>query len=170
MSVAALVATAVICFTASAHYFRELNLLMFLCIWGGVGLLGYRMWPPPSGRHLSDDQKEGLAKLRDSFPKQCGILVYVPDDSIESQNYGKEIQSGLQMHGGKANIIHEGVLPAPVGLVVGVRSSLEPCGYAGEILSVGMGAIHIPARLAEGFPRADETVVVVFVGTKPPYD
>jgi amino acid transporter len=169
-SIAALLAIAGIGFTVSAYYFRRLGFWKFLFIWGLVSLVGYSLWPPPNGRHLSRDQKEGLAKLRDGFPKQCGILVYVPDDSVESQNYGQEIQSGLQLHGAKANIVHEGVMPAPIGLVVGVRSSLEPCGYAGEMLSGGMDAMHMPARLVEGFPRADETVVVIFVGTKPPYD
>jgi hypothetical protein len=122
------------------------------------------------GRHLSQEQKEGLAKMRDNYPKQCGILIYVPSDSLESQNYGKEIQDGLQLHGAKANIIHEGVMPAPIGIVVGVRSSLEPCGYAGERLSGGMDILKMPNRFVEGFPRADETVVIIFVGTKPPYD
>ncbi len=122
------------------------------------------------GRHITLDQKQGLASLRDEFPKRCGILIYVPKDSTESQDYGKEIQAGLQMHRAKANLIYEGVLASPVGLVVGVRSSFEPCGYAGEMMSVGMSTLHIPSRFVEGFPRADETVVIIFVGTKPPYD
>ena len=141
-----------------------------------ITLLGWGFWRLDSAivwsksRHLTLEQREGLAKMRDAFPKQCGILVYVPGDSIESQDYGREIQGGLQMHGGRANIVHEGVMTAPVGLVVGVRSSLEPCGYAGELLSGGMGALHMPSRFVEGFPRADETVVIVFVGTRPPYE
>lgn len=114
--------------------------------------------------------ERGLAKLRDEFPQACGTLVYVPEDSRESRDYGKEIQAGLQMHGAKANIVHEGVMPTPIGIVVGVHSSLEPCGFAGENLSVGMHLLNIPSRLAEGFPRVDASTVIVFVGTKPPYD
>jgi hypothetical protein len=140
-----------------------------LAILGGFFLIAWFVWPL-NGRHLNQEQKEGLAKIRDGFPKQCGILIYVPSDSMESQNYGKEIQGGLQLHGGKANIIHEGVLSAPIGILVGVRSSLEPCGYAGEMLSGGMDVLKMPTRFVERFPRADETVVIVFVGTKPPYD
>ena len=133
-SVFVLLVIAGIGFTFSVYYFRRLNFRMLLLIWGMVALIGYVMYP---GRHLSQEQKEGLAKMRDNFPKQCGILIYVPSDSLESQNYGKEIQDGLQLHGAKANIIHEGVMPAPIGIVVGVRSSLEPCGYAGESYQEG---------------------------------
>lgn len=168
-SVFALWAIAGVGFTISAHYFKRLTFKMLLLIWAMVFLLGYFL-PLLNGRHLSQEQKEGLAKIRDTFPKQCGILIYVPSDSMESQNYGKEIQDGLQLHGGKANIIHEGVMAAPIGIVVGVRSSLEPCGDAGERLSGGMDVLKMPTRFVEGFPRADQTVVIVFVGTKQQYD
>jgi hypothetical protein len=172
-AVAVLVIFAGISFTYSATYFGKLRTspkLALAGIWVVVILLGYKMWPPSGGRHLTKEQREGLAKLRDEFPKDCGSLVYVPKDSKESQEYGKEIQSGLQMHGARANIVHEGAMPTPVGIVVGVRSSLEPCGFAGENLSVGMGILNIPSRLEEGFPRSDASVVIVFVGAKPPYE
>jgi hypothetical protein len=162
-----------VCFTCSAHYFGKLRTspkLWLGGIWLGVVLFGYKSLPPPNGRHLTQEQKEGLAKLRDEFPQACGTLVYVPEDSRESRDYRKEIQAGLQMHGAKANIVHEGVMPTPIGIVVGVHSSLEPCGFAGENLSVGMHLLNIPSRLAEGFPRVDASTVIVFVGTKPPYD
>jgi len=172
-AVAALVTLAGISFTCSALYFGKLHTspkLVVAGIWIGLILLGYKMWPARSGRHLTQEQKEGIAKLRDEFPKDCGTLVYVPVDSKESQDYGKEIQTGLQMHGARANIVLEGSMPTPVGIVVGVRSSLEPCGFAGENLSVGMGILNIPSRLEQAFPRSDASAVIVFVGTKPPYD
>lgn len=154
-------------------------LLMSVCFLVICGsLYGMHLWLRPQNpssarskeRHITSEQKEGLAALRDALPKQCGMLVYVPEDSAESQNYGREIQSGLQLHGARANIIHEGVMATPIGLVVGVHSSFEPCGYAGEMLSGGMGGLHMPTRFVEGFPRTDETTVILFVGIKPPYD
>jgi hypothetical protein len=172
-AVAALVMLAGISFTCAAHYFGKLPTspkLVVAGIWIGLILLGFKVWPPRSGRHLTQEQKEGLAKLRDEFPKDCGTLVHVPKDSREPQDYGKEIQAGVQMHGARANIVHEGSMPTPVGIVIGVCSSLEPCGFAGENLSVGMEILNIPSRLEQGFPRSDASIVIVFVGTKPPYD
>ncbi len=145
---------------------------VFIFIWGATIGLGRAKWPPDQRRHLSGQQKEGLANARDNFPKHCGMLVYVPIESIEAQNYGKEIQDALQMHGSKTNLIYAGAMEPPIGIVVGVRSSLEPCGFAGEMLSVQMTHdLHMPARLQERFsPYADETTVVIFVGTKPNYE
>jgi hypothetical protein len=161
---------AAICFTISAKHFGKLNRLSFFFVWIGIGLFWYKTLPPPSGRHLTREQREGLANLRDSFPPNCGLLVYVPGDSAESQNYGKEIQSALTSHGKKANLIYEGVMVTPIGVVVGVHSSLEPCGHAGEMLSLGIEGLHIPTRLAEDFPRASDTVSIIYVGAKQPYD
>jgi hypothetical protein len=169
-SVTILAVVAATCFTVSAKHFQKLNSLSFLIIWIGIGLFWYKILPPASGRHLTREQREGLARLRDSFPPNCGLLVYVPGDSPESQNYGREIQSALTSHGKKANLIYEGVMITPIGVVVGVHSSLEPCGNAGEMLSLGIESLHIPTRLAEDFPRASDTVSIIYVGAKQPYD
>jgi len=169
-SIAALLAITGVGFTLSAHYFRRLSLWIFVFIWGAASLLGYKIWPPPNGRHLTQTQKEGLAELRDALPSFCGMLVYVPIESKEAQVYGKEIDSALVAHGKKANLIIAGAFEPPTGLVVGVRSELDPCGRAGEDISFRLTHnLDMPARIQEQFPYAAETVVVLFVGLKPPY-
>jgi hypothetical protein len=141
-----------------------LTVIALMIVSGGISWLAHEVWPL---RNLTEHQKEGLAALRDTLPKDCGMLVYVPDDSAEAQAFGKDVQAGFQRHSGKANLIHEGVLDTPTGVIVGVHSALEPCGYAGEMISAGMDALQIPTKFREGFPRADEKTVIVFVGTKP---
>ena len=171
--VVALGIVACVSFFLFACYFRWLarspypTLLALMIVFGGIYWLAHKVWPL---RYLTDDQKEGLAALRDALPKDCGMLVYIPDDSAEAQAFGKDVQAGFQRHGGKANLVHEGVLDTPTGVIVGVHSSFEACGYAGEMISVGMSALQIPTKFREGFPRADERTVIVFVGTKPKYD
>jgi hypothetical protein len=130
---------------------------------------GTRYDPPFKGRHLTKEQRKGLAKLRDRHPPICGLLVDVPSDRAELQNYGKEIQSALT-HGKKANLLYERVMVTSVGVVVGVHSSLEPCGNGGEMLSLEIESLHIPTRLAEEFPRAFDTGAIIYVGAKQPYD
>ena len=124
------------------------------------------------GRHLTGEQRDGLTRLRDSIPPTCGLLVYVPQESLEAQNYGKEIQSALQARGKKSNLIYSGAFEPPTGIVVGIRSVFDPCGQSGEALSTEMGfSLHMPARLQEGFlPYAGETTIVIFVGIRPNYD
>lgn len=122
-------------------------------------------------RHLTRGQWSGLAQIRDDLPKNCGMLVYIPVESAEAQNYGKEIQAALQSHGGKANLVYAGAMEPPVGLVVGVLSELNPCGQAGEAVAGQMtDTLHMPARIQEGFPNDSDTVIIILVGTKPPYD
>ncbi len=122
-------------------------------------------------RHLTGEQWSGLAQIRDDLPKNCGMLVYVPIESAEAENYGKEIQAALQSHGGKANLVYAGAMEPRVGLVVGVFSELNACGQAGEAVAVQMThTLQMPARLQEGFPNDSDTVIIVLVGTKPPYD
>src|SRR3989454_654020 len=156
------------------HTVREAarTVAVFILIWGGMIGLGRAIWPKDQGRHLSQKQKEGLAKARDNFPQNCGMLVYVPIESTEAQNYGKEIQAALQAHGLRANLIHAGAVDPPVGVVVGIRSVTDSCGFAGENLSATMTyKLQIPARLQESFtPYVNETTVIVFVGIKPNYD
>jgi hypothetical protein len=172
-SVIFLTGFAVLCFTFAAHFFgsfkkaRVRSIIFLLLIFGAVSYFAWKQWPQ---RRLTKIQKEGLAQLRDSLPEGCGMLIYVPDDSPEALEYGKEIQSAFQMHGGKANLIHEGVMDTPTGVLVGVHSTFEPCGYAGEMMSVTMTQLQIPTKLREGFPRADENSIIVFVGRKPSYN
>lgn len=160
-------------FLLSAWYFGwiartpYLTVIALIVVTGGMYLLAKKVWPH---RYLTDEQRESLATLLDRLPKECGMLVYVPDDSAEAQAFGKDVQAGFQKHGRKANLVHEGVLDTPTGVIVGVHSSFEPCGYAGEMISVGMDALQIPTKFREGFPRTDEGTVIVFVGTKPKYD
>jgi len=147
------------------------TLALFILIWGGMIGLGRAIWPRDQGRHLTPEQIEEFAKARDNLPKNCGMLVYVPIESVEAQNYGKEIQNALQMHGGKANLIYAGAKEPSTGIVIGVRSTLEPCGFAGEALSLQItNEAHIPARLRENFPYADNATIIVDVGLKPSYD
>ncbi len=122
-------------------------------------------------RHLTRTQWSGLAQMRDDLPPNCGMLVYIPIESAEAQDYGKEIQAALQSHGKKANLVYAGAMEPPVGLVVGVLSELNPCGQAGEAVAVQMTHIlRMPARIQEGFPNDSDTVIIILVGTKPPYD
>jgi hypothetical protein len=122
-------------------------------------------------RHLTREQWSGLAQIRDDLPKNCGMLVYIPIESAEAQSYGKEIQAPLQSHGRKANLVYAGAMEPPVGLVVGVLSELNPCGQAGETVAVQMThTLHMPARIQEGFPNDSDTVIIILVGTKAPYD
>src|SRR5207245_6125986 len=102
----------------------------------GLAAWGINTWAVKTKeRHQTQEQRQGLAKLRDSIPGNCGILVYVPIESPEAQNFGKEIHEALQIYGKRANMVYEGAMAPPTGVVVGVRSSLEPCGFAGEMLS-----------------------------------
>ena len=182
-SVIALVPLGGLCFSVGVighgwvkrpHTVREAarTVAVFILIWGGMIGLGRAIWPKDQGRHLSQKQKEGLAKARDNFPQNCGMLVYVPIESTEAQNYGKEIQAALQAHGLRANLIHAGAVDPPVGVVVGIRSVTDSCGFTGENLSATMTyKLQIPARLQESFtPYVNETTVIVFVGIKPNYD
>jgi hypothetical protein len=161
-----------ISFTAAAHCFGKLRahpVGMFLLIWLGVALLGYVEWPAPTGRHLTPEQRLGLAQIRTNLPKDCGMLVYVPTESKESQSYGKEIQTAFQRYGDKANLVYAGAMEPPVGIVVGVRSQLTPCGQAGETVAIQMTQLGVPARMQDVINDSD-SVILVFVGTKPPYD
>jgi hypothetical protein len=123
------------------------------------------------GRHLTGEQRDALVRFRDSMPSSCGVLVYVPQESGEAQDYGKEIQSALQAHGKKSNLIYAGAFEPPKGIVVGIRSVFDSCGQIGEALSTHMGFdLHMPARLQEGFlPYAGENTIVIFVGIKTDY-
>ncbi|HTD24937.1 MAG TPA: hypothetical protein VK738_19960 [Terriglobales bacterium] len=122
-------------------------------------------------RHLNAIQKQGLAQMADKVPSKCGVLIYVPETSKEAQRYGKEVQAAWQSHGAKANLIYGAAVEPPVGLVVGVHSQLEPCGrFGGEVLSTMTFGLGLPARIQDGFFYADETTIVIYVGTKPPYD
>jgi hypothetical protein len=121
-------------------------------------------------RHLTRDQWIGLAQIRNGLPKKCGMLVYIPIESAEAQNYGKEIQAALQSRGDKANLVFAGAMEPQVGLLVGILSELTPCGQAGEIVASQMTSLQMPARIQEGFPNDSDTVIIILVGTKPPYD
>jgi hypothetical protein len=171
-SITVLCAFAGACFSFSSYYFGGMKtkagtVCILLLVWGVAFMLGYTLWP---GRHLNRTQREGLAEIRDSLPKNCGMLVYVPIESNEAQNYGKEIQAALQSRVSKANLIYSGAMVTPVGIVVGVLSSLNSCGFAGEMASVQMHTLGIPARLQENFPNDDEKTIIICVGIKPPYD
>jgi hypothetical protein len=97
------------------------------------------------------------------------MLVYVPIGSAEAQAYGKEIQAALQSHGPRANIVLAGAMDPPVGVVVGLHSEMTACGQAGEVVAIKMTQLGIPARIQEVSNDSD-SVIIIFVGTKPPYE
>ena len=57
----------------------------------------------------------------------------------------------------------------PVGVVVGLHSEMTACGQAGEVVAIKMTQLGIPARIQEVSNDSD-SVIIIFVGTKPPYE
>ena len=94
----------------------------------------------------------------------------VPNDSVESQKYGKEVWNVLYEHHVVAPLIYAGGEEDFVGTWVCVVSALDKTGKAGEDFQIGMDQLDMGTRFRDRYWAAADNGFVIWIGTKEPYD
>jgi hypothetical protein len=152
-------------------------LILFIALFvGGVTLAVFQQYRSEvfvreaKQRHLTKAQIQGLGELADALPKGIRIMVRVPNNSVESQKYGREVWNVLYEHHVAAPLIFAGGEENFVGTWVCVLSALDETGKAGEDFQVGMFQMGMGTRFRDGYWAAADNGFVVWIGTKEPYD